>query len=352
MIILALESSCDETAAAVVKDGRQVLSSVVATQFEFHRHYSGVVPELASRAHALLINDVVDEALKRARATFGGGRNAIDAIAVTSGPGLVGSLLVGKMTAEALGWLFGLPVYGVNHVEGHLLAPVLIDDDLKPPFLGLVVSGGHTELILARRWGCYERLGGTRDDAAGEAFDKVAKMMGLGYPGGPVIDRLAKSGRADWRPFPRPWLPATWDFSFSGLKTAVLYRLREKAKWSLAEKRNICASFQEAVVDVLVGKTLAAAHASGVKRIVVGGGVAANSRLRERFVEGGRRGGFRLSLVPPALCTDNAAMIGCAAFFLARRARRPGPIAVYPQLHLPGVSRPVPAFRIPAESVR
>lgn len=338
MNILAIESSCDETAAAVVENGRRVLSSVVATQIPLHRPYSGVVPEIASRSHVRTINDVVSEALRKSKAGWNGAphvsKTKIDAIAVTVGPGLVGSLLVGKMTAEALGWAHGVPVYGVNHIEGHLLSPLLEFPDFKPPFLGLIASGGHTELILAKQWGHYFLIGKTRDDAAGEAFDKVAKMLSLGYPGGPAIDQLAKRGRAERCPFPRAWIPGTWDFSFSGLKTAVLYTLRSP-KGRRLKKADICAGFQEAVVDVLVQKTLALARKLNVKSIVVGGGVAANSRLRERLLSR-ENSGFRVYLSSPAMSTDNAAMIGAAAYFKLKAGRlKPGRLDVRSQIFLP-----------------
>lgn len=340
MNILGIETSCDETAAAVVKDGRDVLSSVVSTQIPFHKPYSGVVPELASRAHVVTVNRVVEEALKNAQT------KRIDAIGVTVGPGLAGSLLVGKMTAQSLGWVYGWPVIGINHIEGHLLSPLLEDPHLKPPFLGLVVSGGHTELIYVKAWNSYFLLGRTRDDAAGEAFDKVAKMMSLGYPGGPVIDRLAKSGRAELSPFPKPWLNGTWDFSFSGLKTAVLYKLREKKTWTLAQKQNICAGFQRAVVDVLVGKTMAAAAALKVKTVVAGGGVAANSLLRAELIQRGVSNNLRVLVASPHMCTDNAAMIASVAYFKARNksANQKNTLKIQPQLHLPFYRKTLPRF--------
>ena len=344
MKILAIETSCDETAAAVVENGRRVLSSVVATQIPFHQPYAGVVPELASRAHVLTVNRVVAEALRKARLSLGG-RSRPDALAVTVGPGLVGSLIVGRMAAEALGWAHGIPVHGVNHIEGHLLSPLLVATKIRPPFLGLVASGGHTELIYAPRFGRYELLGRTRDDAAGEAFDKVAKMMGLGYPGGPVIDRLAAEGDPARFLFPRPWLPGTWDFSFSGLKTAVLYKLREKKSWSLRDKRDLCAGFRAAVVDVLVGKTVAAAQTLKTKSVVVGGGVAANALLRRRLAEEARRHGLTLAVAPPALCTDNAAMVGAAAFHQIRHGRVRRHLRIQPQMHVPFFRQPVAPFR-------
>jgi len=344
--ILGIETSCDETAAAIVKNGRQILSSVVSTQIPLHQPYFGVVPELASRTHVLTINRVIDETLKKA------GKISIDAIGVTVGPGLAGALLVGKMTAEALGWVRGWPVVGVNHIEGHLLSPLLDDPDLKPPFLGLVVSGGHTELIYVPRWNTYELVGRTRDDAAGEAFDKVARMMDLGYPGGPVVDKMAAQGHAARCLFPKPWLPGTWDFSFSGLKTAVLYRLREKKKWSLAQKKNVCAGFQEAVVDILVGKTLAAAAALKIKTVVVGGGVAANSRLRSQLTSKSREKNIRVLLASPHFCTDNAAMIASVAYFKlqSKLKKNKNDLRIQPQLHLPFYKGRLPAFKIPVAS--
>ncbi len=311
MIILGIESSCDETAAAIVKDGRTILASVVSSQIKLHQPFSGVVPELASRAHVSRINSVISQAM-------GSGRVRLDAIAVTVGPGLIGSLLVGKMTAQTLGWAMNLPVIGVNHIEGHLLSPLLSDKTVAPPFLGLVVSGGHTDLILVKKWGHFRTLGRTRDDAAGEAFDKVAKMMGLGYPGGPIVEKMARWGRGSLCPFPRAWLPGTWDFSFSGLKTAVLYKLRTQQHWTTSQKRDVCAGFQTAVIDVLVGKTIAAAKAHGVKTIVVGGGVIANRVLRDEFLRKTREERFRLSLAPVSLSTDNAAMIAAAAYFKSK----------------------------------
>jgi N6-L-threonylcarbamoyladenine synthase len=333
MNILGIETSCDESAAALVKDGKTILSSVVASQIEIHKPYSGVVPEIASRAHVVTVNRVIEEALSKFSDDIPG---SIDAIGVTVGPGLVGSLLVGKMTAEALAWAWNKPVTGVNHIEGHLLSPVLLENSIKPPFLGLVVSGGHTELIVARKWGDYQLLGRTRDDAAGEAFDKVAKMLDLDYPGGPAIDRLAKKGRAEKCPFPRAWLPGTWDFSFSGLKTAVLYKLRDKKRWTSTERQDLVAGFQESVVDVLVTKSVAAAQALSIRHLVVGGGVAANSLLRSRLTESCRKNKIQLHIAPIHLCTDNAAMIASAAYFkLTYGSRRREPLQIQPNWHVP-----------------
>lgn len=342
MILLGVETSCDETAAAVVKNGRQILSSEIGTQFDLHRPYSGVVPELASRAHVQLINPVISRALKKARIK----PEQLDGIAVTVGPGLVGCLLVGKMTAESLGWVYDVPVYGANHIEGHLLSPILSDPSVQPPFLGLVVSGGHSELIYVRRWGQYELLGRTRDDAAGEAFDKVAKMMNLGYPGGPIVDRLASGRDSSKVVFPRAWLHGTWDFSFSGLKTAVLYKLRTKRSWSKSEIADICAGFQLAVVDVLVTKTMAAAKALKVKTIVIGGGVAANSLLRKQFVGRCADENRTLLMAPRELCTDNAAMVAAAVYFKKQYQKKSSnfSLLIQPQLHIPFSKKSIPVF--------
>ena len=319
---------------------------MVASQIEIHKPYLGVVPEIASRAHVLKVNQVIEEALRKARMPEA---KKIDAIGVTVGPGLVGALLVGKMTAETLAWTWGKPLVGVNHIEGHLLSPALVEKSIRPPFLGLVVSGGHTELIVAKKWGHYRLLGRTRDDAAGEAFDKVAKMMGLGYPGGPVIDRMARTGDGNRFKFPRPWLPGTWDFSFSGIKTAMLYKLREKKHWSLAEKKDLLAGFQLAIVDVLVGKTLSALKALKLPSLVVGGGVAANSLLRNKLESACRKEKINLFIAPLHLCSDNAAMIAAAAFFKIKYGP-PAPkneiLRVQPQLHIPFLTGKKPFFVI------
>lgn len=314
MIVLGIETSCDETAAAVVKDGRMVLASVVATQFDVHKRYRGVVPELASRKHVENINTVIDKAIHASRQSW----DDFDGIAVTVGPGLVGSLLVGKVAAETLGWLHELPCIGVNHIEGHALAALITHPTLKPPFLSLVVSGGHTELIDVRGIGRYKLLGKTRDDAAGEAYDKVAKLLELDFPGGPAVDQLAALGNPSAFAFGRPWLPGTRDFSFSGLKTAVFYAVKKLGKVRLKRRSvraDLCASFQAAVVDVLVGKTIETARGLGRRILVVGGGVAANSELRRRMEKSGRESNINVVLAPPQLCTDNAAMIASAGHF-------------------------------------
>jgi len=311
--ILGIETSCDETAAAVVADGR-ILSNVISSQIRLHRPYHGVVPELAARAHLQRIGEVVEAALKEA-----GGGGSIAAVAFARGPGLMGPLLVGKMAALAAAETLACPVVAVNHLEGHVFAAEFCGK-VRFPLVALIVSGGHTDLLLCRGPGRYRVLGRTRDDAAGEAYDKVARMLGLGYPGGPVIDRLARQGRPEAVAFARPLLPGTWDFSFAGIKTAMLYHLRDLGRRpSRREIADLCASFQEAVVDTLVRKTLAAAERYKIKEVVVGGGVASNGRLRQAFAAEARSRRLRLIIPPPVLCTDNGAMLAQAASHRLRR---------------------------------
>ncbi len=311
MRILGIETSCDETAAGVVEDGR-ILSNVVSSQIRLHRRFHGVVPELAARAHLQRIGEVVEAAL--------GGRK-VDAVAFARGPGLMGPLLVGKMAALAAAETLGCPVVAVNHLEGHIFAAELCGK-IRFPLITLIVSGGHTDLLLCRGPGRYRVLGRTRDDAAGEAYDKVARMLGLGYPGGPVIDRLSRQGDPRAVAFTRPLLPGTWDFSFAGIKTAMLYHLRDlKRQPKRREVADLCAAFQEAVVETLVRKTMAAAERFKVKDVVVGGGVASNGRLREAFQEAARERGVRVSIPPPILCTDNGVMLAQAASHRLRRGR-------------------------------
>jgi len=312
MRILAIETSCDDTAAAVVADGA-VLSSVVASQDDVHHRYGGVVPELASRSHIRNIVPVIEDALARADLT----PDNIDAVAATYGPGLVGSLLVGLSTAKAIAFARQLPFVGVNHLEGHLLS-VQIEDKVAFPYVALLVSGGHTSLYYAADWGRYRLLGATRDDAAGEAFDKVAKTMGLGYPGGRVIDALARQGDANAIRFPRARLKpgrdgGRFDFSFSGLKTAVWQYVREHPIASQAAAADIAASFQEAVVDMLLDTAVGAARSVPCSQLVITGGVSANSRLRQRAREVAAEFGAGISIPPLRYCTDNAAMIAVAA---------------------------------------
>jgi N6-L-threonylcarbamoyladenine synthase len=304
--ILGIETSCDDTSSAVVSD-RTILSNVVASQDDIHASYGGVVPELAARRHLECVQRVITRALVEARASL----DTIDLVAVTRGPGLVGSLLVGLSVAQGLSIRTGLPVFGVNHLEGHVLSP-LIETDLELPFLSLLVSGGHSALYLVRSLGVYEELAGTRDDSAGEAFDKAAKMLGLGYPGGRVIDELASEGDPNAYPFPRARVRADpMALSFSGLKTALWEFL--SAGRAPARVVDVCASFQEAVVDVLVDRVLRAIETTGVKRVALAGGVSANSRLRLRMREAIEGRGGTLVLAPLRLCTDNAAMIAAAA---------------------------------------
>lgn len=320
MLILTLESSCDETSAAVIEDGRRVLSNAVASQIPVHARYGGVVPELASRNHIRDIHPVIDQALERAGITL----QEIDGYAVTAGPGLVGSLLVGVETAKALAFAMDRPCVGLNHLEGHLTTVMLELDELESPefpYIGLIVSGGHTDIYIVHELGEYTLLGRTRDDAAGEAFDKVAKLLGLPYPGGVEIDRLAKNGDPEAIDFPRPMAThQSLDFSFSGLKTAVLQHVETHGQPADEQAMaDLCASFQQAVVDVLVLKTLRAASAHRIERVVVSGGVACNSQLRAQMRAAGERAGVEIFIAPARLCTDNAAMLGAAAgFYLAK----------------------------------
>ncbi|MGQ9532203.1 MAG: tRNA (adenosine(37)-N6)-threonylcarbamoyltransferase complex transferase subunit TsaD [Desulfotomaculales bacterium] len=309
--VLAIETSCDETAVAVVVDGVEVGANLVASQVDLHRRFGGVVPEVASRRHLEVLNFLLAEALSRAGLSW----RDLRAVAVTYGPGLAGSLLVGVMAAKALAFALDLPLVAVNHLEGHIYANFLVEPGLEFPLVCLVVSGGHTDLVLVEGHGAYRVLGRTRDDAAGEAFDKVARVLELDYPGGPHLERLAARGDPARLPFPRPYLEeGSLDFSFSGLKTAVVYSLRRARERGLEVNRaDVAAGFQEAVVDVLVEKTVLAAERHGVDTILLAGGVAANRRLRERLPE--RAGGRRVVVPPPALCTDNAAMIACAAYY-------------------------------------
>ena len=316
-VILGIETSCDETAAAVVVDGREVLSSVVSSQVDLHARFGGVVPEIASRAHVELIGEVVTDALGEAGVEL----SDVDAVAATCGPGLAGALLVGVSAAKALALVADVPYVGVNHLEAHLYAAWLEQPDLAPPLAVLVASGGHTLLVVVHGHGSYEVVGETVDDAAGEAFDKVARFVGLGYPGGPPIDRLARDGDRAAVAFPRA-MPGELDFSFSGLKTAVVRHVGAGPSVALAD---LAASFQEAVVDQLVDKLVLAADRAGATALVLAGGVAANSRLRERTSEVARADGKQVFLPPLELCTDNAAMVAATAHY---RLRSDGPTSL------------------------
>ena len=311
--ILAIESSCDETSAAVVLNGREILSNVIASQISTHEQYGGVVPEVASRMHIEAISGVVEEALLKANITL----EKIDAIGVTYGPGLVGALLVGLQFAKGLAFASKKPLVGVNHIEGHICANYIQHKDLKPPFISLVVSGGHTFIVHVKDYGKYEVIGQTRDDAAGEAYDKVARALGLGYPGGPKIDKLAKEGNPKAIVFPKAnFHEETLDFSFSGVKSAVLNYLN-KCKMQNIEvnKADVAASFQQAVVDVLKDNVLLTCKKKNVKTIAIAGGVASNSTLRETLTNAASKRGIEVLFPAPILCTDNAAMIGSAAYF-------------------------------------
>lgn len=327
--ILGIETSCDETAAAVVDDGRLIRASVVASQADLHARFGGVVPEIASRAHVDLIGDVIEETLVEAGTSL----NEIDAVAAVHGPGLAGALLVGVSAGKAISLATGVPYVGVHHHEAHMYAALLEENDLEPPLMTLVVSGGHTLLIAMDDHGVYRVLGQTVDDAAGEAFDKVARFLGLGYPGGPAIDRAARDGDPAAIAFPRPMLDDGYDFSFSGLKTAVVQYVRKHPDVAVAD---VAASFQAAVVDVLVTKLLAAARDSGIDAIVVGGGVAANSGLRDRLHDLAETGEARVVLPALELCTDNAAMVAAvAAYRLAADGPTPLDAPAVPNLRLP-----------------
>ena len=322
ILILGLESSCDETAAAVIKNGRTVLSNVISSQIDIHKEYGGVVPEIASRKHIERINTVIEEALKEA----GVGLKDLDAIGVTYGPGLVGALLVGVAEAKAICFAADIPLVGVHHIEGHVSANYIENKDLEPPFLCLIVSGGHTHLVVVKDYGEFEILGRTRDDAAGEAFDKVARAIGLGYPGGPKIDKLSKEGNPDAITFPKTKIEdAPYDFSFSGLKSAVLNYIN-KAKMMNEEfnPADLAASFQKNVVDTLTEKTIHAAKELHINKVAIAGGVASNSTLRNSMEEACRKEGIRFYHPSPIFCTDNGAMIGVAAYYEFIKGTRHG----------------------------
>ncbi len=313
VITLAIESSCDETSVSVLKNGRQVLSNIINSQIEQHKKFGGVVPEVASRKHIENINEVISQALKEANVTF----DDITHVGVTYGPGLVGALLVGLSAGKAIAFAKEIPLNGVNHIEGHIYANFIDHKNLKPPFICLIVSGGHTHLVYMKDYGEYEMIGRTRDDAAGEAFDKVARALGLGYPGGPQIDKLAKEGNPDAINFPKAYLEeGSYDFSFSGLKSAVLnYINTQKMKGLEIPVADVAASFQKSVVEILTEKAVKCAVQKGVDRVVLAGGVAANSGLRTHLKLECDKNNIDLKYPSLTLCTDNAAMIGCVAYY-------------------------------------
>lgn len=332
-LILAIESSCDETSAAIVKNGREILSNIISSQIEIHKKYGGVVPEIASRKHIEAIDFVIDQALKEAGITL----DNIDAVAVTYGPGLVGALLVGLSEAKALAFALGKPLIGVHHIEGHIAANYIQNRQWKPPFVCLVVSGGHTHLVDVKDYSSFDVIGRTRDDAAGEAFDKVARTLGLTYPGGPAIEKLARDGNANAIPFPRIMLEnGCYDFSFSGLKSAVLnYVNKCNMKNETYNPADVAASFQKAVTDVLTTKCVDLCRERNIKKAALAGGVSANGFLRTEMSEACRQNGIELCIPDSVLCTDNAAMIGSAAYFelIAGRTAKLS-LNAYPNLKL------------------
>ena len=321
-LILAIESSCDETAASVVKIGRTILSNVISSQIELHKLYGGVVPEIASRKHIEKINQVIEEALCEAGVTL----DDLDAIGVTYGPGLVGALLVGVAEAKAIAYAKKLPLVGVHHIEGHVSANYIEHPDLEPPFLCLIVSGGHTHLVIVKDYGEFEILGRTRDDAAGEAFDKVARAIGLGYPGGPKIDKLSKEGNPYAITFPKAKIDgAPYDFSFSGVKSAVLNFINQnKMQGKEIHAADLAASFQQSVVEVLVEHTMLAAKDYHMDKVAIAGGVASNGTLRQAMKEACEKNGLKFYHPSPIFCTDNAAMIGVAAYYEYKKGTRHG----------------------------
>lgn len=318
MFILGIDTSCDDSAAAVIVDGKKVLSSIVSSQETVHKRYGGIVPELASRRHIEMIWPVTEEALRVARI----GLEDISGIAVCHGPGLIGSLLVGCSFAKAICYSRNIPLIPVNHIEGHIFSSFLKEDgsvlDIEFPFLSLIVSGGHTSLYRVDGFGLYKELGRTRDDAAGEAYDKVSKLLGLGYPGGPVIDNLAKEGNSEAIPYPRAYLPGSLDFSFSGLKTAVRLEI-QRTEGRKQSTEDIAASFQAAVIDVIIKKVELALRVEGLNDLAVSGGVGANSTLRKELISMAKKKGLRLFMPPLQYCTDNAAMIALAGYYKYKR---------------------------------
>jgi N6-L-threonylcarbamoyladenine synthase len=319
MNIFSIETSCDETSAAVVSSGSNVKSVVISSQTKIHAKFFGVVPELASRAHIENVNWVIFQTLIKAGISFDNFSKKIDAIAFTVGPGLAGALLVGTVAAKSMASLYKKPLIPVNHLEGHLYSCFIENKSVKPPFLGVVISGGHTELIIVKDFGKYETLGATRDDAAGEAFDKAAKMLGLSYPGGPIIDKMAKKGNPCAIKFTRPYLKGSWDFSFSGIKTALLNYLKSNPIKNEEELNDICASFRQAIAETIIFKAFKAAEQFDLKQIILGGGVSANFLIRKMFIDIGKKNKIKIFIPSLVYCTDNAAMIGCAAYLKQKK---------------------------------
>jgi N6-L-threonylcarbamoyladenine synthase len=332
-LILGIESSCDETSAAVVENGRNVLSNVIASQIDWHRKFGGVVPEIASRKHVELMNPVIEEAMEEAGVKFAD----LSAVAVTYGPGLVGGLLVGIAAAKGIAYAQQIPLIAINHIEGHIYSNFIAHENLEPPLVCLTVSGGHTDLLYFSQFGEYQILGRTRDDAAGESFDKVARVLELGYPGGPIIDKLAKEGDGEAIDLPRPLINAdNYDFSFSGLKTAVLnYINNQKQRGEEVNKANLAASFQQAAVDILVTKVIKAVEETKVKNVILAGGVASNQQLRAELESELYNLGVELYFPPPKLCTDNAAMIASVGYYHWKSGKRTNyDLNAEPNLHL------------------
>lgn len=330
--ILGIESSCDETAAAVIKNGREVLSNIISSQIVIHRKFGGVVPEIASRKHIENIMPVIDQALTEANVTL----EQIDAIAVTYGPGLVGALLVGLSAAKSLAWATDKPLIGVNHLEGHVFANFLADAELEPPFLALVVSGGHTALLKVTGYNSFELMGQTRDDAAGEAFDKIARVMGLPYPGGPEIERLAVGGDPNALVFPVAKLDAPYEFSFSGVKSAVInYLHKEEQGKREVNRSDVAASFQQAIINALCKETVAALKETGYEKVVLAGGVSANKTLQNELAKAAKKVGAELVHPTAILCTDNAVMIACRGYYMYKAGvRSPLDLNAVPSLKL------------------
>lgn len=315
MKILAIETSCDETSASVIENGKKVLSNIISSQIPIHAKYNGVVPELASRAHIQNVNIVIESALKQANINFDSFSNNIDYICCTYGPGLAGSLLVGIMAAKTLSYIYNKPLIPINHIEGHMFSSAIENQTLKPPFLSVVISGGHTELIIVKDYGKYVFLGGTRDDACGEAFDKVAKILGLTYPGGPIIDKLAELGDPKAINFTRPLLKGSWDFSFSGIKTAVLNYSKKVDIKDQKVVNDICAGFRQAVAETLVYKSFEAVKKYSLESVALGGGVSCNSLIRKMFKDYSKKNNIKIFLPSPVFCTDNATMIAMVAYY-------------------------------------